>query len=195
MKIADLLNLSVERGASDLHLTAGLPPLVRIDGEICPLFDEPVVGLAGSGERIDQQKVLALLHEVMHDAQRREFEDRLEADFSYELRGVARFRVNAFHQNRGAAAVFRTIPAKVMTMEALGLGPIFNTIADAPRGLVIVTGPTGSGKTTTLAALIDYLNETKRQHILTIEDPIEFVHESKRCLINQREVKRDTHSF
>jgi twitching motility protein PilT len=131
----------------------------------------------------------------MHDAQRREFEDRLEADFSYELRGVARFRVNAFHQNRGAAAVFRTIPAKVMTMEALGLGPIFNSIADAPRGLVIVTGPTGSGKTTTLAALIDYLNETKRQHILTIEDPIEFVHESKRCLINQREVKRDTHSF
>ena len=195
MKIADLLNLSVERGAYDLHLTAGLPPLVSIDGEICPLFDEPVVGLAGSGERIDQQKVLALLHEVMHDAQRREFEDRLEADFSYELRGVARFRVNAFHQNRGAAAVFRTIPAKVMTMEALGLGPIFNTIADAPRGLVIVTGPTGSGKSTTLAALIDYLNETKSQHVLTIEDPIEFVHESKRCLINQREVHRDTHSF
>ena len=195
MKIADLLNLSVERGASDLHLTAGLPPLVRIDGEICPLFDEPVVGLAGSGERIDQQKVLALLHEVMREDQRREFEDRLEADFSYELSGVARFRVNAFHHNRGAGAVFRTIPSDVVTMEALGLGPIFKTIADAPRGLVIVTGPTGSGKSTTLAALIDYLNETKSQHVLTIEDPIEFVHESKRCLINQREVHRDTHSF
>jgi twitching motility protein PilT len=195
MKIADLLNLSVERGASDLHLTAGLPPLVRIDGEIGPLFDEPVIGLAGSGERIDQQKVLALLHEVMREDQRREFEDRLEADFSYELSGVARFRVNAFHHNRGAGAVFRTIPSDVVTMEALGLGPIFKTIADAPRGLVMVTGPTGSGKSTTLAALIDYLNETKSQHVLTIEDPIEFVHESKRCLINQREVHRDTHSF
>ena len=195
MKIADLLNLSIERGASDLHLTAGLPPLVRIDGEICPLFAEPVIGLAGSGESISQLEVLALLHEVMKEDQRRKFEDRLEADFSYELAGVARFRVNAFHQNRGAAAAFRTIPAKAMTMEDLDLGPIFKTIADAPRGLVIATGPTGSGKSTTLAALIDYLNKTKSQHILTIEDPIEFVHESKRCLINQREVHRDTHSF
>lgn len=195
MKIADLLNLSIERGASDLHLTAGLPPLVRIDGEICPLFAEPVIGLAGSGESISQHEVLALLHEVMKEDQRRKFEDRLEADFSYELAGVARFRVNVFHQNRGAAAAFRTIPAKAMTMEDLDLGPIFKTIADAPRGLVIATGPTGSGKSTTLAALIDYLNKTKSQHILTIEDPIEFVHESKRCLINQREVHRDTHSF
>jgi twitching motility protein PilT len=195
MKIADLLNLSIERGASDLHLTAGLPPLVRIDGEICPLFAEPVIGLAGSGESISQHEVLALLHEVMKEDQRRKFEDRLEADFSYELAGVARFRVNAFHQNRGAAAAFRSIPAKAMTMEDLDLGPIFKTIADAPRGLVIATGPTGSGKSTTLAALIDYLNKTKSQHILTIEDPIEFVHESKRCLINQREVHRDTHSF
>jgi len=195
MKIADLLSLTVQRGASDLHLTAGLPPLVRIDGEICPLFDEPVVGLGGSGENISQDEVLALLHEVMREDQRYEFDDRLEADFSYELSGVARFRVNAFHQNRGVAAVFRTIPAKAMTMEELGLGPIFKTIADAPRGLVIVTGPTGSGKSTTLAALIDYLNQTKSQHILTIEDPIEFVHESKRCLINQREVHRDTRSF
>ena len=195
MKIADLLNLSIERGASDLHLTAGLPPLVRIDGEICPLFAEPVIGLAGSGESISQHEVLALLHEVMKEDQRRKFEDRLEANFSYELAGVARFRVNAFHQNRGAAAAFRTIPAKAMTMEDLDLGPIFKTIADAPRGLVIATGPTGSGKSTTLAALIDYLNKTKSQHILTIEDPIEFVHESKRCLINQREVHRDTHSF
>ena len=195
MKIADLLSLTVQRGASDLHLTAGLPPLVRIDGEICPLFDEPVVGLGGGGENISQHEVLALLHEVMREDQRHEFDDRLEADFSYELSGVARFRVNAFHQNRGAAAVFRTIPAKAMTMEELGLGPIFKTIADAPRGLVIVTGPTGSGKSTTLAALIDYLNQSKSQHILTIEDPIEFVHESKRCLINQREVHRDTRSF
>ena len=195
MKIADLLTLSVERGASDLHLTAGLPPLVRIDGDICPLFDEPIPALAGSGEAIGQQQLTALLHEVMREDQRREFEERLETDFSYELAGVARFRVNAFHQNRGAGAVFRTIPAEVVTLETLGLGPIFKTIADAPRGLVIVTGPTGSGKSTTLAALIDYLNQAKSQHILTIEDPIEFVHESKRCLINQREVHRDTHSF
>jgi len=195
MKLADLLTLSAERGASDMHLTAGLPPLIRVDGDIGPLFDEPAPSLAGSGELLGEQQVLALLHEVMLEDQRREFESNLEIDFSYELPGVARFRVNAFHQNRGAGAVFRTIPSDVVTMQALGLGPIFQTIADAPRGLVIVTGPTGSGKSTTLAAMIDYLNETKAQHILTIEDPIEFVHASKRCLINQREVHRDTPSF
>lgn len=195
MKLADLLTLSAERGASDMHLTAGLPPLIRVDGDIGPLFDEPVSSLASSGELLGEQQVLALLHEVMQEDQRREFESNLEIDFSYELPGVARFRVNAFHQNRGAGAVFRTIPSDVVTMQGLGLGPIFQTIADAPRGLVIVTGPTGSGKSTTLAAMIDYLNETKAQHILTIEDPIEFVHASKRCLINQREVHRDTHSF
>ncbi len=195
MKLADLLALSVERGASDMHLTAGLPPLIRVDGDIGPLFDEPVPTLSGSGEELGEQQVLELLHEVMREDQRREFETRLETDFSYELPGVARFRVNAFHQNRGAGAVFRTIPSDVVTMKGLGLGPIFQTIADAPRGLVIVTGPTGSGKSTTLAAMIDYLNESKAQHILTIEDPIEFVHKSKRCLINQREVHRDTHGF
>jgi len=195
MKLADLLTLSVERGASDMHLTAGLPPLVRVDGDICPLFDEPVTKLADSGEQLDQQQVLTLLHEIMREDQRREFDTHLEIDFSYELPGVARFRVNAFHQNRGVGAVFRTIPSTVVTMKELGLGPIFQTIADAPRGLVVVTGPTGSGKSTTLAAMIDYLNESKAQHILTIEDPIEFVHASKRCLINQREVHRDTHGF
>lgn len=195
MKIADLLSLSVERGASDLHLTAGLAPLVRVDGEIGALFDRAVTELGGGGEQLSQNQLVALLHEVMNEDQRREFEDRLEIDFSFELENVARFRVNAFHQNRGVGVVFRTIPAEVVTMEGLGLGPIFKTIADAPRGLVIVTGPTGSGKSTTLAALIDYLNESKSQHILTIEDPIEFVHESKCCLINQREVHRDTRSF
>lgn len=195
MKIADLLALSVERGASDLHLTAGLPPLVRVDGDIGVLFGEPVTELQGSGERLDREQLNELLKEVMNEDQCREFEEKLEIDFSFELEGVARFRVNVFHQNRGIGAVFRTIPAEVVTMQSLGLGPIFKTIADAPRGLVIVTGPTGSGKSTTLAALIDYLNESKAQHILTIEDPIEFVHDSKRCLINQREVHRDTHSF
>ena len=167
MKLADLLALSVERGASDMHLTAGLPPLIRVDGDIGPLFDEPVPTLSGSGEELGEQQVLELLHEVMREDQRREFETRLETDF----------------------------PSDVVTMKGLGLGPIFQTIADAPRGLVIVTGPTGSGKSTTLAAMIDYLNESKAQHILTIEDPIEFVHKSKRCLINQREVHRDTHGF
>ncbi len=195
MKIADLLALSVERGASDLHLTAGLPPLVRVDGNIGRLFDAPSPTLAGSGETLEEEQVFAMLHEVMRKEHRLEFEERLEVDFSCEIENLARFRVNAFHQNRGPGAVFRTIPAEVVTMQKLGLDPIFKTIADAPRGLVIATGPTSSGKSTTLAALIDYLNETRAQHILTIEDPIEFVHESKRCLINQREVHRDTHSF
>jgi twitching motility protein PilT len=168
---------------------------VRVDGNIGRLFDAPSPTLAGSGETLEEEQVFAMLHEVMRKEHRLEFEERLEVDFSCEIENLARFRVNAFHQNRGPGAVFRTIPAEVVTMQKLGLDPIFKTIADAPRGLVIATGPTSSGKSTTLAALIDYLNETRAQHILTIEDPIEFVHESKRCLINQREVHRDTHSF
>jgi len=131
----------------------------------------------------------------MNDKQRKDFEEFLETDFSFEVPGVARFRVNAFNQNRGAGAVFRTIPSKVLTMEDLGMGDVFRKITDVPRGLVLVTGPTGSGKSTTLAAMLDYLNSNKYHHILTIEDPIEFVHESKKCLVNQREVHRDTHGF
>jgi twitching motility protein PilT len=131
----------------------------------------------------------------MNDKQRKDFEEFLETDFSFEVPGVARFRVNAFNQNRGAGGVFRTIPSKVLTMEELGMGQVFRDVSMAPRGLVLVTGPTGSGKSTTLAAMVDYVNDNKYEHILTIEDPIEFVHESKKCLVNQREVHRHTHGF
>jgi len=139
--------------------------------------------------------VHGLIYEIMNDKQRKDFEEFLETDFSFEVPGVARFRVNAFNQNRGAGAVFRTIPSKVLSMEDLGMGQTFKDISMVPRGLVLVTGPTGSGKSTTLAAMIDYVNDNRYDHILTIEDPIEFVHESKKCLVNQREVHRDTHGF
>jgi twitching motility protein PilT len=185
MDITELLAFSAKQGASDLHLSAGLPPMIRVDGDVrrinLPAMDHP--------------QVQALIHAVMNDAQRVDFEKHLEIDFSFEVPGVARFRVNAFNQNRGAGAVFRTVPAKVQSMEELGMGEVFRKMTDAPRGLVLVTGPTGSGKSTTLAAMIDYLNTHRHHHILTIEDPIEFVHESRKCLINQREVHRDTRSF
>ena len=185
MDITELLAFSFEQGASDLHLSAGLPPLIRIDGDVRRV-DLPAM---------DRQQIHRMIHDIMDDRQRKDFEELLEADFSYELPGIARFRVNAFNQNRGAGAVFRTIPSKVLTMEELGMGQVFRDIADKPRGLVLVTGPTGSGKSTTLAAMLDYINDAKYLHILTIEDPIEFIHSSKKCLINQREVHRDTHSF
>jgi twitching motility protein PilT len=185
MNIQELLNFSVQQKASDLHLTAGLPPLIRVDGDIRRINIEPM----------DHKAVHGLIYEIMNDKQRKNYEADLEADFSFEIPGLARFRVNAFVQNRGAGAVFRTIPSKILTMEQLGMGEVFKKISDNPRGLVCVTGPTGSGKSTTLAAMIDYINSNHYHHILTIEDPIEFVHESKKCLINQREVHRDTHSF
>ncbi len=185
MDITDLLAFSAKQGASDLHLSAGLPPMIRVDGDVRRI----------NLPALDHKQVHSLIYDIMNDKQRKDYEEFLETDFSFEVPGVARFRVNAFNQNRGAGAVFRTIPSKVLTMEDLALGDVFRKIADVPRGLVLVTGPTGSGKSTTLAALIDYLNETKFQHILTVEDPIEFVHESKKCLVNQREVHRDTHGF
>jgi twitching motility protein PilT len=185
MDITELLGFSVKQGASDLHLTAGMPPLIRVDGDIRRI----------NVPEMDHKKVHALIYEIMNDKQRKDYEEFLETDFSFEVPNLARFRVNAFMQNRGAAAVFRTIPSKVLTMEQLGMGEIFRNIADVPRGLVVVTGPTGSGKSTTLAAMVDYINDTKYEHILTIEDPIEFVHQSKKCLINQREVHRHTHGF
>lgn len=185
MNIQELLNFSVQQGASDLHVTAGMPPLIRVDGDIRRINVDPM----------DHKEVHALIYEIMNDKQRKGYEEHLESDFSFEVPGLARFRVNAFVQNRGAAAVFRTIPSKVLTMEQLGMGEVFKKISNNPRGLVAVTGPTGSGKSTTLAAMIDYINSTKYEHILTIEDPIEFVHESKKSLINQREVHRDTHGF
>ncbi len=185
MDITELLAFSAKQGASDLHLSAGLPPMIRVDGDVRRINLPPM----------DHKQVHSLIYEIMNDKQRKDYEEFLETDFSFEVPGVARFRVNAFNQNRGAGAVFRTIPSKVLTMEDLGLGQVFRDIASAPRGLVLVTGPTGSGKSTTLAALIDFINDSKYEHILTIEDPIEFVHESKKCLINQREVHRDTHGF
>lgn len=185
MNMAELLTFSAQQGASDLHLSSGLPPMIRVDGEIRRINLPAMLG----------EQVYSLLNEIMNEQQRSDYTKFLEMDFSYELSGVARFRVNVFQQNRGAAAVCRTIPAKVLTLEELGLGDVFRTIADMSRGLVLVTGPTGSGKSTTLAAMIDYLNSSKQQHILTVEDPIEFVHQSKLSLVNQREVHRDTLGF
>jgi twitching motility protein PilT len=185
MDITELLAFSAKQGASDLHLSAGLPPMIRVDGDVRRI----------NLPALDHQQVQGLVHAIMNDAQRADFEKHLEIDFSFEVPGVARFRVNVFNQNRGAGAVFRTIPAKVQSMDELGMGEVFRKMTDAPRGLVLVTGPTGSGKSTTLAAMIDYLNTHRHHHILTIEDPIEFVHEPRKCLINQREVHRDTRSF
>ncbi|MGD9659910.1 MAG: type IV pilus twitching motility protein PilT [Porticoccaceae bacterium] len=185
MDITELLAFSVKQGASDLHLSAGLPPMIRIDGDIRRINLPPM----------EHKEVHSLIYEIMNDKQRRDYEEFLETDFSFEVPGVARFRVNAFNQNRGSGAVFRTIPSRVLSMEDLGLGGIFKDICMMPRGLCLVTGPTGSGKSTTLAAMVDYINQNRYQHVLTIEDPIEFVHESKKCLINQREVHKDTHGF
>ncbi len=183
--IDSLLMFTVKNGASDLHLSAGEQPRVRIDGDIRKV-NVPVM---------DHKQVHSMVYDIMNDRQRKEYEDNLEVDFSFELRGHARFRVNAFNQNRGASAVFRTIPSKVLTLEQLDAPKVFQDLCDYPNGIVLVTGPTGSGKSTTLAAMIDYVNDHRNDHILTVEDPIEFVHESKKCLVNQREVHRDTHSF
>lgn len=185
MDITELLAFSAKQNASDLHISAGLPPMIRIDGDIRRI----------NLPSMDHKQVHGLIYDIMNDKQRKDFEEHLETDFSFEVPGVARFRVNAFNHNRGAGAVFRTIPSKVLSMDDLGMGKVFREISTTPRGLVLVTGPTGSGKSTTLAAMIDYVNEQRYDHILTIEDPIEFVHESKKCLVNQREVHRDTHSF
>ena len=185
MDITELLAFSAKQGASDLHLSAGLPPMIRVDGDVRRINLPPM----------DHKQVHALIYDIMNDKQRKDYEEFLETDFSFEVPGVARFRVNAFNQNRGAGAVFRTIPSRVLSMDDLGMGEVFKKITEVPRGLVLVTGPTGSGKSTTLAAMLDYLNANKHHHILTIEDPIEFVHESKKCLINQREVHRDTLGF
>ena len=185
MDITELLAFSAKQGASDLHLSAGLPPMIRVDGDVRRINLPPM----------ENKEVHGLIYDIMNDKQRKDYEEFLETDFSFELPGVARFRVNAFNQNRGSGAVFRTIPSKVLTMEDLGMGQVFKDIASVPRGLVLVTGPTGSGKSTTLAAMIDHINDSRYEHILTIEDPIEFVHESKKCLLNQREVHRDTLGF
>lgn len=185
MDITELLAFSAKQGASDLHLSAEMPPMIRVDGDVRRI----------NLPALDHKEVHSLVYEIMNDKQRKDFEEFLETDFSFEVPGVARFRVNAFNHNRGAGAVFRTIPSKILSMDDLGMGQIFKDLAMTPRGLVLVTGPTGSGKSTTLAAMVDYINDTKYDHILTVEDPIEFVHESKKSLVNQREVHRDTLGF
>ena len=185
MDITQLLAFGVKNKASDLHLSAGLPPMIRVDGDMRRI----------NMPEMDHKEVHSMVYDIMNDNQRRDYEEKWETDFSFELPGVARFRVNAFNQNRGAAAVFRTIPSEILTLEALNAPSIFKKLAMMPRGLVLVTGPTGSGKSTTLAAMIDYKNAVEHGHILTIEDPIEFVHKSQKSLVNQREVHRDTQGF
>jgi len=185
LDINELLAFSVSNKASDLHLSAGLPPIIRVDGEMRRLNVEP----------LDHKQVHALIFSIMNDHQRKDYEENLECDFSFEIKDLSRFRVNAFVQNRGAAAVLRTIPSDILTLDQLGAPEIFKQIINQPTGIVLVTGATGSGKSTTLAAMVDHINTHKREHILTIEDPIEFVHQNKMCLMNQREVHRDTKSF
>lgn len=185
MDITELLAFSVKNKASDLHLSAGLPPLIRVDGEM-KRINLPA---------LEHKDVHALIYDIMSDKQRRDYDEFLETDFSFELPNLARFRVNAYNQNRGAAAVFRTIPSQILSLEDLGCPAIFKDLINQPQGLILVTGPTGSGKSTTLAAMLDYINKHEYGHLLTVEDPIEFVHVSQKCLINQREVHRDTHGF
>lgn len=185
MEISELLAFAVKNKASDLHLSAGLPPMIRVHGDIRRI----------NLPDMNHQTVHDMVYDIMNDGQRKTYEETLEVDFSFEVPTLARFRVNAFNQNRGAGAVFRTIPSKVLTLEELNAPKIFKDIANNPRGIVLVTGPTGSGKSTTLAAMVDYVNENEYGHILTVEDPIEFVHQSKKCVINQREVSTHTLSF
>jgi len=185
MDIGELLAFSVKNRASDLHLSAGLPPMIRVDGDVRRI----------NVPNMDHKDVHDMVYDIMNDKQRKDYEEFLECDFSFEVPKLARFRVNAANQNRGAFAVFRTIPSDILSLEQLNAPKIFQDISDFPRGVVLVTGPTGSGKSTTLAAMVNHKNENEYGHILTVEDPIEFVHESKKCLINQREVHRDTLGF
>lgn len=185
MDVSELLAFAVKNKASDLHLSAGMPPMIRVNGDVRRINLPPMA----------HEEVHKLVYDIMDDSQRKVFEDTLECDFAFEISGLARFRVNAFQQQRGVGAVMRTIPSKILTLEDLNAPKIFADLALQPRGLILVTGPTGSGKSTTLAAMVNHVNEQVYGHILTVEDPIEFVHDPKRCLINQREVGPQTKSF
>lgn len=183
--IAQLLAFAVKNNASDLHLSSGMPPMIRVDGDLKRVNMPPLA----------HKEVHAMVYDIMNDKQRKSYEEFFETDFSFEIPRLARFRVNAFNQNRGAGAAFRAIPSAVLSLDDLNSPKVFRDLCMLPRGLVLVTGPTGSGKSTTLAAMIDHCNDARPDHIITIEDPIEFVHESRNCLINQREVHRDTLGF
>ncbi len=185
MDIAELLSFTVKQGASDLHVCAGVPPMIRVDGDIRRI----------NLPDLDQQTARAMIVDIMNDSQLREYDANFQLDFAFELPNVARFRVNAYTQNRGSAAAFRVIPSHISTLEDLNCPESFKSIIDASNGLILVTGVTGSGKSTTLAAMIDHINHSRFEHILTVEDPIEFVHQSDKCLINQREIHAHTHSF
>src|SRR5271157_3770138 len=185
MDIAELLAFAVKNKASDLHLSAGLPPMIRVHGDIRRINLPPM----------EHEDVHAMVYDIMSDAQRKMYEEMLECDFSFGIPNLARFRVNAYNQQRGAAVAFRTIPSKVLSLEELGTPKTFADMTTRPRGLILCTGPTGSGKSTTLAAMTDHVNQNEYGHILTIEDPIEFLHESKKCLVNQREVGPHVLSF
>jgi twitching motility protein PilT len=185
MDITELLAFTIQQKASDLHLTGAMPPVFRVSGELKPLKSEPLSG--------DQVK--AMIYAIMTDEQRALYEAEKELDFAISFGDSARFRVNAFNTNRGAAAVFRTIPVNILSLDQLKAPPLFRQLAGLERGLVLVTGPTGSGKSTTLAAMIDHINRSSARHVLTVEDPVEFVHRSDKALINHREVGPHTKSF
>lgn len=185
MEITQLLAFGVEQGASDCHLSSGEPPMLRVNGDLKKL----------DHASLSKEDVHTMVYDIMNDSQRKTFEESHECDFSFELGEIARFRVNVFMQRKGEGAVFRTIPTEILTLEQLGMPPVLKQLCSREKGLVLVTGPTGSGKSTTLAAMIDYINNDYEGHILTIEDPIEFVHTSKKCLVNQRELGPHTHSF
>jgi twitching motility protein PilT len=186
MELSDLLALCVNQKASDLHLSPDLPPMARINGDLIPLADQPV---------LDAPTLEKMIQQSMTPQQWEQFEHDLELDYAVVVDAVANFRVNAFRMNNGIASVFRVIPEKIPKLDDLGLPPVFKQLLELPNGLILVTGPTGSGKSTTLAAMVDYINERDSCHIITIEDPIEFIHHSKKSLINQRQVHRDTHDF
>lgn len=186
MEIKDLLTESITRKASDLHLSPGQPPIVRVHGDLMRIEEMPV---------LDAEAIKTLIYSLFDEKQKKEFEATLELDFAVALPGVSRFRVNAFHQSNGIAAVFRAIPENAPTLDELEMPAVFKQLMDLPNGLILVTGPTGSGKSTTLAAMVDYINVNQACHILTVEDPIEFTHKSKKSLINQRQVGRDTVDF
>ncbi len=185
LDITDLLTFCVQEGGSDLHISAGEPPMIRRYGDIVKVEIPP----------LEATEARTLLYDIMNDKQRQLFEEHLELDFSFSVPNVARFRANIYMQQRGLAGAFRVIPEEIRSMEELGAPEVFKKLARMPRGLVLVTGPTGSGKSTTLASIIEYINQNMAHHILTIEDPVEFIYEPKRSLINQREVGSDTHAF